>query len=70
MPKLFLGLIIVIVLEELCVTFWQIKPGRIEKWILRNAFDDEQTPYLPKVLHFIYNITEKNVMAHVNDTQS
>ena len=30
---------------------WQIRPdlGRIEKWILRNAFDDEQNPYLPKV---------------------
>lgn len=29
----------------------QIRPdlGRIEKWILRNAFDDEQKPYLPKV---------------------
>lgn len=28
-----------------------IKPdlGRIEKWVLRNAFDDEQRPYLPKV---------------------
>lgn len=28
-----------------------IKPnlGRIEKWVLRNAFDDEQQPYLPKV---------------------
>uniref|UniRef100_A0A6N2NA43 Glutamine amidotransferase type-2 domain-containing protein n=1 Tax=Salix viminalis TaxID=40686 RepID=A0A6N2NA43_SALVM len=23
--------------------------GRIEKWILRNAFDDEKNPYLPKV---------------------
>jgi len=28
-----------------------IKPdlGRIEKWVLRNAFDDEERPYLPKV---------------------
>ncbi|KAG9158334.1 hypothetical protein Leryth_000453, partial [Lithospermum erythrorhizon] len=28
-----------------------VKPdlGRIEKWILRHAFDDEQKPYLPKV---------------------
>ncbi|KAB1210253.1 Asparagine synthetase [glutamine-hydrolyzing] 3 [Morella rubra] len=26
--------------------------GRIEKWILRNAFDDEHNPYLPKhILH-------------------
>jgi len=24
--------------------------GRIEKWILRRAFDDEDQPYLPKVL--------------------
>jgi len=24
--------------------------GRIEKWILRRAFDDEDHPYLPKVL--------------------
>ncbi|KAF5960509.1 hypothetical protein HYC85_001718 [Camellia sinensis] len=23
--------------------------GRIEKWVLRNAFDDDQKPYLPKV---------------------
>lgn len=23
--------------------------GRIEKWILRNAFDVEEKPYLPKV---------------------
>ncbi|XP_010422871.1 PREDICTED: asparagine synthetase [glutamine-hydrolyzing] 3 isoform X2 [Camelina sativa] len=23
--------------------------GRIEKWVLRNAFDDEKNPYLPKV---------------------
>ncbi|WZZ58609.1 hypothetical protein YC2023_058716 [Brassica napus] len=22
--------------------------GRIEKWVLRNAFDDEDKPYLPK----------------------
>lgn len=28
-----------------------VKPdmGRIEKWVLRNAFDDEEKPYLPKV---------------------
>lgn len=34
--------------------FGQIRPdlGRIEKWIIRNAFDDEQTPYLPKVCSF------------------
>jgi hypothetical protein len=23
--------------------------GRIEKWVLRNAFDDDERPYLPKV---------------------
>lgn len=23
--------------------------GRIEKWVLRNAFDDDKDPYLPKV---------------------
>ena len=30
---------------------FQIKrdQGRIEKWVLRRAFDDEQQPYLPKV---------------------
>lgn len=29
----------------------QVKPeeGRIEKWVLRKAFDDEEHPYLPKV---------------------
>jgi hypothetical protein len=36
----------------------QIRPdlGRIEKWVLRNAFDDEKNPYLPKVflLFFFY----------------
>lgn len=28
-----------------------VKPdqGRIEKWVLRKAFDDEDHPYLPKV---------------------
>ncbi|XP_051118011.1 asparagine synthetase [glutamine-hydrolyzing] 2-like [Andrographis paniculata] len=34
-----------------------IKPGRIEKWILRNAFDDEQAPYLPK--HILYRQKEQ-----------
>jgi hypothetical protein len=23
--------------------------GRIEKWVMRKAFDDEENPYLPKV---------------------
>ncbi|KAE7998086.1 hypothetical protein FH972_002664 [Carpinus fangiana] len=27
--------------------------GRIEKWILRNAFDDEKNPYLPKVWNYV-----------------
>ena len=33
----------------------QIRPdlGRIEKWILRKAFDDEERPFLPKVT-FLY----------------
>ena len=33
------------------MTIAQIRPdlGRIEKWVLRNAFDDEKNPYLPKV---------------------
>lgn len=32
----------------------QIKPdeGKLEKWILRRAFDDEEHPYLPKVCIF------------------
>lgn len=34
---------------------FQIKreEGRMEKWVLRKAFDDEENPYLPKVLHII-----------------
>ncbi|XP_078160716.1 asparagine synthetase [glutamine-hydrolyzing] 2 isoform X1 [Carex rostrata] len=31
--------------------------GRIEKWVLRNAFDDEQQPYLPK--HILYRQKEQ-----------
>ncbi|KAH7520598.1 hypothetical protein FEM48_Zijuj08G0162000 [Ziziphus jujuba var. spinosa] len=31
--------------------------GRIEKWILRNAFDDDQEPYLPK--HILYRQKEQ-----------
>ncbi|KAK9734677.1 hypothetical protein RND81_04G156400 [Saponaria officinalis] len=36
-----------------------IKPeeGRIEKWILRRAFDDEECPYLPK--HILYRQKEQ-----------
>ncbi|CAI0399947.1 unnamed protein product, partial [Linum tenue] len=36
-----------------------IKPeeGRIEKWILRKAFDDEERPYLPK--HILYRQREQ-----------
>ncbi|CAA0816858.1 Asparagine synthetase [Striga hermonthica] len=36
-----------------------IKPdeGRIEKWILRRAFDDEERPYLPK--HILYRQKEQ-----------
>uniref|UniRef100_A0A1S4BZ26 Asparagine synthetase [glutamine-hydrolyzing] 2 n=1 Tax=Nicotiana tabacum TaxID=4097 RepID=A0A1S4BZ26_TOBAC len=37
----------------------QIRPdlGRIEKWVLRNAFDDDQNPYLPK--HILYRQKEQ-----------
>ncbi|KAM7517458.1 hypothetical protein LguiB_016420 [Lonicera macranthoides] len=31
--------------------------GRIEKWILRNAFDDDKNPYLPK--HILYRQKEQ-----------
>ncbi|GMY11355.1 asparagine synthetase [glutamine-hydrolyzing] 3 [Fagus crenata] len=31
--------------------------GRIEKWVLRNAFDDEHNPYLPK--HILYRQKEQ-----------
>eukprot|EP00253_Pinus_taeda_P024409 PITA_24409 len=36
-----------------------VKPdiGRIEKWVLRRAFDDEQNPYLPK--HILYRQKEQ-----------
>lgn len=36
----------------------QIRPdlGRIEKWVLRNAFDDEKNPYLPKVFFLFFFI--------------
>ena len=37
-----------------CSNKFQIRRdlGRIEKWVLRNAFDDEENPYLPKVWKF------------------
>eukprot|EP00261_Vitis_vinifera_P034595 XP_019075838.1 PREDICTED: asparagine synthetase [glutamine-hydrolyzing]-like isoform X1 [Vitis vinifera] len=37
----------------------KIKPeqGRIEKWVLRRAFDDEEQPYLPK--HILYRQKEQ-----------
>ncbi|OMO56080.1 hypothetical protein CCACVL1_26775 [Corchorus capsularis] len=31
--------------------------GRIEKWVIRNAFDDDQKPYLPK--HILYRQKEQ-----------
>jgi len=36
-----------------------VKPdiGRIEKWVLRKAFDEEQNPYLPK--HILYRQKEQ-----------
>jgi len=33
------------------------KEGRIEKWIMRKAFDDEENPYLPK--HILYRQKEQ-----------
>eukprot|EP00250_Pteridium_aquilinum_P028322 c36945_g1_i1 orf=646-2412(-) len=33
------------------------KEGRIEKWTLRNAFDDEENPFLPK--HILYRQKEQ-----------
>ncbi|KAH7656776.1 Asparagine synthase (glutamine-hydrolyzing) protein [Dioscorea alata] len=40
-------------------TCHKIKPesGRIEKWVLRKAFDDEEKPYLPK--HILYRQKEQ-----------
>ncbi|TQE14121.1 hypothetical protein C1H46_000040 [Malus baccata] len=35
---------------------WKM-PGRIEKWVLRNAFDNDQKPYLPK--HILYRQKEQ-----------
>ncbi|KAL0656091.1 hypothetical protein Bca4012_076675 [Brassica carinata] len=32
--------------------------GRIEKWVLRNAFDDEDKPYLPKVCFCAFQKTK------------
>jgi len=45
---------------EIPMALFQIKPdqGRIEKWILRKAFDDEEHPYLPKVVSNIYFLFE------------
>ena len=31
-----------------------LEEGRIEKWVLRRAFDDEKQPYLPKVHHHFF----------------
>lgn len=38
--------------------WWQVRPdlGRIEKWILRNAFDDEHNLYLPKVWNIMTSL--------------
>ncbi|PON57553.1 Asparagine synthase, glutamine-hydrolyzing [Parasponia andersonii] len=48
-----------------------VKPdeGRIEKWVLRKAFDDEENPYLPK--HILYRQKEQmsdGVGYNWNDT--
>ena len=42
----------------------QIRPdlGRIEKWMLRKAFDDEEQPFLPKVTVFISNFCYINML--------
>ncbi|KAE8706854.1 Asparagine synthetase 3 [Hibiscus syriacus] len=41
--------------------------GRIEKWVLRNAFDDDQKPYLPKVgvSSLKYSCNLENLLAHL-----
>ncbi|GJZ22324.1 hypothetical protein Tco_0559363 [Tanacetum coccineum] len=38
-----------IIYRERDYNLLQIQPGRIEKWILRNAFDDKEKPYLQHV---------------------
>jgi hypothetical protein len=37
--------------SDICLFLLQYDPdlGRIEKWVMRKAFDDEEEPYLPKV---------------------
>jgi len=37
--------------------------GRIEKWILRNAFDDEKKPYLPKVYSSLLSYITVPILA-------
>ncbi|KAJ0040297.1 hypothetical protein Pint_26576 [Pistacia integerrima] len=39
---------------------------RIEKWVLRNAFDDEEKPYLPKVIHLLLlNMFNHGLMLYI-----
>ena len=40
-----------------------VKEGRIEKWIMRKAFDDEENPYLPKVMAFPLEGTLRDIVA-------
>lgn len=42
----------------------QIRPdlGRIEKWVLRKAFDDEEEPFLPKVTLFNSSLCYINML--------
>ncbi|KAG1338028.1 Asparagine synthetase [glutamine-hydrolyzing] [Cocos nucifera] len=41
-----------------------IKPdlGRIEKWVLRKAFDDEETPYLPKLHGYLAELKTGKIL--------
>jgi hypothetical protein len=46
-----LNIFLVSTFKQLPFLLLQIRPdlGRIEKWVLRKAFDDEEEPFLPKV---------------------
>ncbi|PKA65143.1 Asparagine synthetase [glutamine-hydrolyzing] 2 [Apostasia shenzhenica] len=55
----FLDKTFVNIAMEIDPSWKMIRPdlGRIEKWILRNAFDDNEKPYLPK--HILYRQKEQ-----------
>ena len=42
--------------------------GRIEKWVLRKAFDDEENPYLPKIN--LYSSQHENVKTSTHSVTS